>query len=88
MDFTHHFFAVLFRRFHSFPQTSMTQGIHGGKAKVLGLYAKRARGAMARFVVTDQVANANGLKDFNWQGYRFDETLSSVKELVFTRPKP
>ena len=43
---------------------------------------------MARFVVTDQVANANGLKDFNWQGYRFDEVLSNPKELVFTRPKP
>ena len=62
--------------------------ISDGKAKVLGLYAKRARGAMARFVVTDQVANANGLRDFNWQGYRFDEALSSPKELVFTRPKP
>ena len=68
--------------------TPVFKEISGGKAKVLGLYAKRARGAMARFVVTDQVANANGLRDFNWQGYRFDEALSSPKELVFTRPKP
>lgn len=68
--------------------TPIFKEISADKAKVMGLYAKRARGAMARFVVTDKIEKAEGLKDFNWQGYRFDEAASTGKAFVFSRPKP
>ncbi len=53
--------------------------------KVLGLFAKRARGLMARHAVLRRVASLAGLKTFDAEGYRFDATVSTAKRLVFRR---
>jgi len=56
-----------------------------GKYKVISFYAKKARGLMARFIVENQLNNAEDIKAFNTEGYYFDADNSSAKELVFKR---
>lgn len=53
--------------------------------KILGLYAKRARGLMARHAILRRVASPAGLKSFDAEGYRFDATVSTPDRLVFRR---
>lgn len=55
-----------------------------GQVKMIALFAKRARGSMARWVI-EHKAQAKDLKDFAEDGYRFDRKLSSNNELVFVR---
>lgn len=59
-----------------------------GKARVIGLFAKRARGTMAKWIVENNVTAANDLSDFNENGYKFIKSKSSDKELVFSRKQP
>lgn len=56
-----------------------------GKAVMLMLFAKRARGMMARFILKERVDRPAGLKDFTAGDYRFDGGLSTASEWVFTR---
>ena len=62
--------------------------IKDGQAKSLMYYAKHARGAMARWIMENRVDRAEGLKDFNVDGYALDAGESSETELVFTRVQP
>ncbi|MDG1707645.1 MAG: peroxide stress protein YaaA, partial [Emcibacteraceae bacterium] len=48
-----------------------------GVAKSPGMMVKRARGMMARFVIQNRIENAENLKDFNLDGYRFMPQLSN-----------
>lgn len=59
--------------------------IKEGVPKIVGLFAKRARGMMARFIVENKIENAADLKKFNEAGYVFDQNLSDETTLVFTR---
>ena len=56
-----------------------------GDYKIISFFAKKARGLMARYVITGQVDQVEGLKDFQSGGYRFDSASSSANELVFLR---
>ncbi|MBS1229490.1 MAG: hypothetical protein H6R17_2767 [Proteobacteria bacterium] len=55
------------------------------KYKVVSFYAKRARGLMARYVVTQRLKSADGLKDFSAEGYGFAAEASSATRWVFRR---
>ena len=57
----------------------------GGAMKSVSAYAKAARGAMARFVLTHDIQDAKELEKFDSLGYRFDKKLSSPEKKVFTR---
>lgn len=56
-----------------------------GDYKVIMVFAKRARGLMARYIVDHSISNSEDLKAFDTDGYRFDENLSSENNWVFTR---
>ncbi len=56
-----------------------------GKLATVGLFAKRARGMMARYVIEHQVADTDALKKFNSGGYKFDKKLSTDSNFVFVR---
>jgi len=62
--------------------------IKDGKARTLGFFAKYARGLMTRFAAETHAAQAEELKAFNLEGYRFDESLSKPDNWVFSRPQP
>ena len=55
------------------------------KFKIVSFYAKRARGLMARYVVTQRLKSAEGLKDFAAEGYAFTPEASSATRWVFRR---
>ncbi|MEM9433300.1 MAG: peroxide stress protein YaaA [Pseudomonadota bacterium] len=58
-----------------------------GGAKIISFFAKRARGAMARFVVQNRIKEAEGLRDFTLGGYAFDADRSTPDAPVFLRPE-
>lgn len=55
-----------------------------GVAKIVALFAKRARGSMARWVI-EHKAQRHHLPDFTEDGYRFDKHASDRNTLVFVR---
>lgn len=56
-----------------------------GAAKVISFHAKRARGAMARFVCEHRIASAEGLRDFDAGGYVYTPDLSEPDAPAFFR---
>jgi hypothetical protein len=58
-----------------------------GDYKMIGIYAKRARGLMARYIIQNQITSPGALKDFCEEGYRFNSKLSAGNSWVFTRRK-
>ncbi len=56
-----------------------------GQYKVISFFAKRARGLMARYAVTQRVQTPQGLQAFDSDGYAFDEASSEPHRLVFRR---
>lgn len=56
-----------------------------GQYKIISFYAKRARGLMARYAADHLLENAEDLKFFDVDGYRFNPELSSETDWVFTR---
>ena len=62
--------------------------VKDGEARTLMYYAKHARGSMARWIMENQVDRAEGLKDFNTDGYALDAAASTDVELVFSREQP
>jgi len=57
----------------------------GNELKMIGFYAKRARGSMARYMIENRVDQPEGLKDFDTDGYGFRADLSGETKWVFTR---
>ena len=53
--------------------------------KPIVVYIKKARGMMSRFVLKNQITDAEDLKAFSEEGYWFNEQLSSENTYVFTR---
>jgi cytoplasmic iron level regulating protein YaaA (DUF328/UPF0246 family) len=56
-----------------------------GKYKIISFYAKKARGYMANYLVTNRVENIKDLSDFNAYGYRISKGDSTPTSPVFTR---
>ena len=53
--------------------------------KTIGFFAKRARGAMAGWIVRERITTISALTDFDQDGYVHAPELSSPDEPVFTR---
>lgn len=56
-----------------------------GTPKVVSFYAKRARGAMARYVIQHRLDQEEALKDFDSGGYVYREDLSEPGKPAFLR---
>lgn len=57
----------------------------GDAYKVIGFYAKRARGRMARFAIESRAETLDALKAFEADGYAYAFKASSPERLVFRR---
>jgi len=57
----------------------------GGQAKIVSFYAKKARGAMARFICENRLTDPEALKAFDTGGYRFSGEMSEGDRMVFLR---
>jgi cytoplasmic iron level regulating protein YaaA (DUF328/UPF0246 family) len=56
-----------------------------GKARIVSFYAKRARGAMARFIVQNRLKERTELQGFNAGGYSYQPDRSDEDNPVFMR---
>jgi hypothetical protein len=65
--------------------TPVFKEFKNGDYKIVMMYAKHARGAMARYLIQHDIKSADDLKLYNVDGYSFDDKLSSEKEWVFVR---
>ena len=59
--------------------------LKNGDYKTIGIYAKLARGLMARYIIDTNAKTLEDIKGFNLENYRFHEQLSKENRLVFTR---
>lgn len=60
----------------------------GKGPKIVSFFAKRARGAMARFVMQTRITEADGILEFGSGGYAYVPELSKPDAPVFLRPYP
>jgi hypothetical protein len=51
--------------------------------KIIGNYAKSARGKMAKFIIENQLDNIEDLKNFNEMNYKFSNDISNQTNFVF-----
>lgn len=59
-----------------------------GKTRVIAIFAKRARGMMANWIIRNKIDRRDALKDFDVENYRFDTALSDEQQLTFSRKQP
>lgn len=58
------------------------------RPRVVSFFAKRARGAMARFVIENRVTSPAEILNFGAGGYAYDPDLSTPEKPVFLRDYP
>lgn len=61
--------------------------LHQGQLRTVPLYAKRARGLMLHFAISEQIETAAGLQDFTGDGYYFNSKDSTETEWLFIQQK-
>lgn len=59
--------------------------LKNGEYKIIGIYAKLARGFMTRYIIDNNAKTIDDVKGFDMENYRFQERLSVENKLVFTR---
>lgn len=55
-----------------------------GKLATVVVYTKMMRGEMTRHILKHRIENPEELKSFGWEGFNFNERLSTGKNLMFT----
>ena len=57
----------------------------GRQYRVIGLFAKKARGMMTRYIIKNRLTKADGITRFADGGYRYSPEMSTGTEWVFAR---
>ena len=58
-----------------------------GEYKMMGVYAKKARGMLSRYIIENKLTNIDDIKQFDLDGYVFNKKLTDGNTWVFTRKK-
>ena len=56
----------------------------GDRLKTVVVYTKMCRGEMTRHLIRNRIADPEMLKEFEWEGFRFDAALSRGDDWTFT----
>ncbi|MCG7918219.1 MAG: peroxide stress protein YaaA [Candidatus Thiodiazotropha taylori] len=56
-----------------------------GSYRMIGVFAKKARGLMSRYIIDNQLSDPEDIKGFDVDRYRFNKKLSKDDQWVFTR---
>ena len=56
-----------------------------GDYKIISFHAKKARGLMTRFIMTNNIKDPADIKKFDYEGYKYSSKLSKEKSPVFLR---
>ncbi|MCO1332830.1 peroxide stress protein YaaA [Microbulbifer sp. OS29] len=62
--------------------------LKNGQYKMISFFAKKARGMMSRWAIDQRVKKAEELKRFDVSGYRYNPSMSTEWDWVFTRDEP
>ena len=65
--------------------TPVFRDLKNGKYKVISFFAKKARGRMSAWLIQNRVQKIEQLKDYDLDGYRYNEEQSKGNDWVFTR---
>jgi len=65
--------------------TPIFKDFKNGDYKTISIYLKKARGLMTRFIVRNRITNIEQIKEFNYNGYYYNELLTKDNEWVFVR---
>lgn len=57
----------------------------GEEYKVVGTYAKKARGLLVNYIIKNKIVNVEDIKAFNKENYVLNIELSTDEEFIFTR---
>ena len=56
----------------------------GDRLKTIVVYTKMCRGEMTRHLIRNRITDPEMLKEFEWEGFRFDAALSRGDDWTFT----
>ena len=56
-----------------------------GSYRMIGVFAKKARGLMSRYIIDKKLQDPQAIKRFKVDGYRYNKQLSKDDQWVFTR---
>jgi cytoplasmic iron level regulating protein YaaA (DUF328/UPF0246 family) len=65
--------------------TPMFREYRKGEYRFISFSAKKARGLMSRYMIDQRIDKPEGLKDFDYEDYRYNPSLSNDSDWVFTR---
>ena len=77
--------ALNLRSIENLMITPVFKDFKNGKLKTIMMYAKRARGTMARSIIQKNIQHIDELKILDVDGYIYEEELSDELNWVFTR---
>lgn len=83
-----YFGAVDCRRLGLRVVTPQFMEVKDGRPRIVSFFAKKARGAMARYVIRHRLTDPDDLTGFDLGGYRFEPDLSEEDAPVFLRDYP
>lgn len=83
------YFGAVDRSVLSLPViTPIFKEIKDGQAKIVSFFAKKARGAMARYIIQNEVKDPGALTKFDLGGYRYEKDGAQDGEMLFLRDYP
>jgi uncharacterized protein len=59
--------------------------LKNGHYKMIGIYAKKARGLLSRYIIQNKISQPDEIKSFDLDGYVFRESFSDDQNFIFTR---
>lgn len=80
-----YFKAIIRKKFNVPIITPIFKEKKGDSYKMIGTYAKKARGMMTRFIIKKRLKKLESIKDFKEENYYYQEKLSNKTEWVFVR---
>jgi cytoplasmic iron level regulating protein YaaA (DUF328/UPF0246 family) len=65
--------------------TPVFKDYKNGTYKMMGVYAKKARGMLSRYIIDNQLTDPEDIKNFDQDGYSFNPEMTEGSTWVFTR---
>jgi len=56
-----------------------------GDYKMIGIFAKKARGMLSRYIIKNRLSDPKDMRSFNEDGYTLNKKFSTDQKMVFTR---
>jgi cytoplasmic iron level regulating protein YaaA (DUF328/UPF0246 family) len=58
------------------------------KTRVVAIFAKRARGMMADYIIRKRIEKPEDIRKFRLGGYKYNSEMSDDRQWTFERPQP